>query len=298
MKATTHTEVYRNFEGELRPRPLRFLTIAWSGIRLGFRRKLPAFLLYAPVIISCIVSCVMVHLSFAMQSEDLGGPSAQLGRAMIAEQLGSVLDNIFLYIQNTAFFALIAVSWYGAGLISEDRRLGANLLYFARPITRLDYLLGKFLSAAAFGALALVVPCMMVCSIASFSSPDWSFLTEEWDKILKIMLFSSLWVATVTVVVLAVSSMVSRKTLALVGVVGFVVLSAGVSEAFAEIFNENRFTLFSLFQNFERLGAWILDRPNVGDSVGVESTLWALGSLWAVCLLILTNRVRKMEVVA
>ena len=55
MKATTHTEVYRRFEGELRLRPLRFLTIAWSGIRLGFRRKMPALLLYAPVMITCIV---------------------------------------------------------------------------------------------------------------------------------------------------------------------------------------------------------------------------------------------------
>jgi len=298
LKATTHTEVYRRFEGELRPRPLRFLTIAWSGIRLGFRRKLPAFLLYGPVLIGCIIACFRVHFAFALQSGELGGAGDQVGAAMISSVLGDVVDNIFIYIQNTAFFALIAVAWYGSGLISEDRRLGANLLYFSRPITRLDYLLGKFLSAGMFGALALMVPCMVVCGIASFSSPDWSFLTEEWDKILKILLFSSLWVATVCVVVLAVSSLVGRKTLALVGVVGFVVLSGGVSQVLAAAFNEDRFTLFSLFQNFERIGQWILDRQDPGDTVTVESTLWALGSLWAVCLVVLTNRVRKMEVVA
>ena len=119
MKATTHTEVYRRFEGELRSRPLRCLTIAWSGIRLGFRRKLPAALLYAPVLIICTARCVMVHFAFVLKSGDIGGPSSQIGAAVIADVLGGVVDNIFAFIQLAARFALIAVAWYGAGLISE-----------------------------------------------------------------------------------------------------------------------------------------------------------------------------------
>ena len=46
MKATTHTEVYRRFDGELRQRPLRSVTLAWSGIRIGFKKKLPMLLLF------------------------------------------------------------------------------------------------------------------------------------------------------------------------------------------------------------------------------------------------------------
>ena len=92
--------------------------------------------------------------------------------------------------------------------------------------------------------------------------------------------------------------MANRNTVALVGVGGFGVVPAGVSQTFAEFFDEPRFTLFSLFQNFERLGQWILGRRDPGDPVSVEATLWALGCLWAVCMAILTNRVRKMEVVA
>ena len=48
MKASTHTEVYRPFEGQLLTRPMRPAVLAWSGIRLGFRKKLPAFLLFTP----------------------------------------------------------------------------------------------------------------------------------------------------------------------------------------------------------------------------------------------------------
>ena len=45
MKATTHTEVYRRFDGELRAHPLRSVVLGWSGIRTGFKKKLPMLLL-------------------------------------------------------------------------------------------------------------------------------------------------------------------------------------------------------------------------------------------------------------
>ena len=80
-------------------------------------------------------------------------------------------------------FALLATAWYGSGLFCEDRRAGAHQLYFARPITRLDYFLGKFLVAAFFGACAILVPALVICLVASFSSPEWSFLKEEGDLV-------------------------------------------------------------------------------------------------------------------
>lgn len=301
MKATTHTEVYRRFEGELRRHPLRPLTIAWSGIRSGFKRKLPALLLYLPVGIGCIIAAFRVHFMFTLQSGELlssDDPRAAMAQGAVAQVLGDVVDNIFLYIQSTAFFALIAVAWYGAGMIAEDRRLGANLLYFSRPITRFDYLAGKFLSAAAFGVLALTIPCLVVCGIACFSSPEWSFLTQEWTTILLVLAYSLLWVATVTVVVLAVSSMVNRKTMALVGVVGFVFLTGAVSKALARLFGDRRFSLLSLFDDFQRVGEAMFGRLDGERQISVEASVYALLALWVVCLAVLAHRVRKMEVVA
>ena len=66
----------------------------------------------------------------------------------------------------------------------------------------------------------------------------------------------------------------------------------------AGLFNENAFSLLNLFENFERLGEWLFDRWDPDRDVSIGQTLAALGGLWAVCLLILSLRIRRLEVVA
>lgn len=299
MKATTHTEVYRRFEGELLRRPFRPWILAISALRLGFKRKLPALLLFTPVGIHAVVNCFKVYLGYLALTEQFLGddPRATLGAAALQQVLGSGLENVLEFLQGSSVFGLLVVSWYGAGLIAEDRRLGANLLYFARPLTRFGYLSGKFLAACLFGALATVVPTLLICGMASFASPEWSFLKQEWRSILEALAFAMAWVATVSVVVLAISSVVKRKTHALIGIVGFVMVLGGVGEAMAELTRDPRFELLDVFGNFARIGRWLL-LDQVDERVGIEAPLLVVGAVWVAAVTVLLARVRKMEVVA
>lgn len=301
MKASTHTDIYRPFTGSLREHPRRWLTIGASSFRQGLKRKIPALLLFTPVAIGCVIACFRVYFRFQLLSGDLvdiNSPGAAGITMMVTETLGDVVTNIFTYTQGMSFFLLMIVAWYGAGLIADDRRLGANLLYFSRPISRLDYLFGKGAGAFAFGFLALTLPCLLVCFVATLTSPDWSFIVEEWPSILKVILFSGIWVSTVTVLVLTISSLVGRKSHALIGIIGTIVLSSGVSAVLAGLFKENAFSLLNLFDNFERLGEWMFDRWDSDREVTIGQTLAALGGLWGACLLILSVRIRRLEVVA
>jgi ABC-2 type transport system permease protein len=304
VKATTHTEVYRPFEGELSPHPRRALVLARAAVRINFKRKLPALLLFVPLGIACIIMSFQVHFGFAAASGELFGDKAGDPRtlamgAQIQAMLGGTVQNIFEFLQSSAGFVLIVMAWYGAGLICEDKRTGANLLYFSRPLSRFDYLLGKALSVAWYGALALIVPCLVICSVAVFSSPEWSFLTDEWDSILWVVAFGVLWVSTMALVVLTVSSLAGRRTHALVGAVGLVFGAGVVTKVLAKVLDENRTTIFDLFQNMERVGEWMLGVTLVRDrAVSPEASLAAIGVLWLVCLFVLTERVRKLEVVA
>lgn len=301
MRASTHTEIYRPFTGSLREHPHRWLTIGASAVRQGFKRKLPALLLFTPIVIGCVIACFRVYFRFQLLSGELvniNSPGAAGITMMVTETLGDVVANITTYTQSMAFFSLMIVAWYGAGLIAEDRRLGANLLYFSRPISRLDYLLGKGSGTFAFGFLALTLPCLLVCSVAVFTSPEWSFMIEEWPSILKVILFSGIWVSTITLLVLTISSLVGRKSHALIGIIGTIVLSGGVSAVLSHLLRENAFSLLNLFENFERLGEWMFDRWDSDREVTIGQTLAALGGFWGICLLILSARVRKLEVVA
>ncbi len=64
MKAVTHTEVYRPFKGEFRRFPMAALTLAWSGIRIGFRKKMPMLVLFLIPAVTTIVFSFMVQLKF------------------------------------------------------------------------------------------------------------------------------------------------------------------------------------------------------------------------------------------
>ena len=296
MKASTHTEIYRRFEGELKPTPLRFLTITTSSIRLAFKRKLPALLLFLPTSIGAIVGCVLVYVKFS----GLPGLGGEQGET-VAQMAGSLIEVSqqivgFVTAIPVRLGALLTISWYGAGLIAEDRRLGAHLLYFARPMTRLDYLLGKFFAAAFYGACSLLFPSLLICAAAAFFSPDWVFLREEGDVILKTIGYCLLWIFTVTAIVLCISSMVDRKTLALVSVFGVVLLAEAAANVLALLTEESRFRLISLFTNFEHIANWTFDRRLRYSFEPTESLLVVL-SLFVLSLLILSRRLRRMEVV-
>lgn len=297
MKATTHTEVYRRFDGQLARWPLRPWVLATSALRGGFKQRLPALLLFAPIAISMIVHSFKVHLSYTMPELMGEDPRAQLGGAMVASVLGRAVENVLSFLEIDAFFGLLVIAWYGSGLIAEDRRLGANLLYFSRPLTRFGYLGGKFLAAFVFGALATTVPALEICSVAAFSSENWAFLREEWDAVLAAIGLTMIWSATVAIVVLTISSLVKRKTHALVGIVGLIVLTAGTGNGLRELMRDQRFTLLDLFANFSRLGDWML-RGEVDPDMGIAPTLYVLAALWVACLAILGSRLRRMEVVA
>ena len=194
------------------------------------------------------------------------------------------------------FFALLPMAWYGAGLIAEDRRLGAHLLYFSRPLTRLDYFLGKFLGAAVFGAFGLLLPVISICSVASFSSPEWSFVKEQWDVILKAIGFCLGWIAAATTFVLAISSLVERKTLALAAVVGFNALTFAAAMSLTEVTRDDRFIAISPLTSSQVIVEWLFDRDLSFDTPMVYA--WScIATVVGVSAAILLVRLRKVEVV-
>ena len=91
MRASTHTEVYRPFSGSLREHPRRWITIGVSSAKQGFKRKLPALLLFTPVAIGCVIACFRVYFRFQLLSGELvniSSPGAAGITLLVTETLG------------------------------------------------------------------------------------------------------------------------------------------------------------------------------------------------------------------
>ena len=226
------------------------------------------------------------------ESGELPGMAAMA----LANALGDVSKNIFDFLGLVSAFALLAVSWYGSALIANDKRLGANLLYFSRPITRASYLGGKLLAAMVFGWCAMLIPVLLICVQAGISSPNWSFFREEWDVIVKAVSFSLLWVFVFACVVLAVSSLVNRSSLALAFVFGLVFLSSGAAEVAAEVTGDARWELASILSNFGAISDALFHQP-ARFAWDVEASYWVIAGVTVASLALLARNIKRMEVV-
>ena len=303
MKAVTHTEVYRPFRGELEGRSLRFAPIVSMGVRTAAKRRLPLLLLYAPPAIATIIFSFVIYGTYAAsglldQAGAEGGMSARMAQMMAERTLqqAEVRNLILQFHRLLVWFTLLGTTWYASGLFCEDRKVGAHQLYFARPLTRLDYFLGKFFVAAFFAACALMVPGLVLCLMASLFSPEWSFVKEQGDVIWKTLVYEALWVTTVSLAVLAGSSLASKRVFALVGIFGMFLMSLSFGTMLGEEVASGFYGLSPILALWRIGDGFFADRPDFGLSLADAWT--SVVAFNALFLAVIAWRLRKLEVVA
>ena len=297
-RVTTHTEVYRRFEGELSAHAPAFWALAVMEIRTALRRKLPLLILYGPPAVATIAFSFLVYLRYSFLTQPPGEMGFRGGMAMtMADRLLHVREIVVQLNIQVRFFALLAVAWYGAGLLADDRTSGAHQLWFSRPLTRVGYLMSKFVTACFFGLLAVTAPILVLCSVAAFNSPDWVFLKEDWPLVLRSLGYSLLWVLTMSCIVLATSALSDRKSFSLAGVFGIIMITMGASFVMTEIYGDRTWMVISPTGAFQSIGEWMLDsrRGRLVDEAGAAGISIAI--MTGASLAIVAWRLRKAEVV-
>jgi ABC-2 type transport system permease protein len=64
-------------------------------------------------------------------------------------------------------FAILVTVWGGTALVADDFRTGALLVYFSRPLTRLDYVAGKLAVVVALNLAVTAVPLLLLWLMAA-----------------------------------------------------------------------------------------------------------------------------------
>jgi len=298
--ARADTEIYRRFRGTLRTGGSGCLALARTGIAAAAKRKLPLVILFAPPAIATVIFSFVVYVRFSLEAgatpAALGGPSPATAIASgFARTLIRVREQIVLFHLAMSAFALLVIAWFGAGLVAEDRRAGAHLLYFSRPLTCGGYLAAKFLTLLFYALAVTLVPSLVICTVAAFASPEWSFLAEEGGVVPASIGFGSLWAFVWTSVMLAISSLSSRKTFALVASFAFFMVSGAVSVLLANLQADDRYLMIGLQGNFQRVAGWMFGLRQVRLDWDVRWSLLWIVTITLLAWVILLVRVRRME---
>ena len=123
-----------------------------------------------------------------------------------------MLMTFFRYPQ--AIIILFLIGFIAPSLISQDIRSRAFLLYFSRPISRLEYIFGKICVPSIFIILATTLPALVLYIIALLMCPDISTLPQTWDIPLRIIIATFGLVIPTSAVALMLSSLTQESRFA------------------------------------------------------------------------------------
>jgi hypothetical protein len=198
-----------------------------------------------------------------------------------------LLHTFFRYPQGTLM--VLVVGLVAPPLIAQDVRSRAFLLYFSRPLTRWEYLLGKATTVWCFLALITTLPALTLYVLGILMSPALAVVLDTWDLPLRILGASLVLMLPTTLLALCFSSLTSETRYA--GFAWFVVWAFGwVTYAILQTADpDTSWTLVSLFHVLGDVQDWMF-----GLTDDARSVLWSaivLAGITITSLAILMRRV-------
>ena len=177
---------------------------------------------------------------------------------------------VLLQLQRSQTVGLvIVVGLVAPPLISQDVRSRAFLLYFSRPLTRLQYIWGKFATVASFLLLVCTLPQLMLYTFAVLLSPDISVVAHTWDLPVRVLLSSATVIFPATLLALMLSSLTNETRFATFGWFTIWIFGLVASLAMLSLYRETSSPVIRfcfLFLLFSDLSTWIMDySANVRD---------------------------------
>jgi ABC-2 type transport system permease protein len=195
-------------------------------------------------------------------------------------------------------FNLIVTIFGGAGLVANDLRTGAILVYLSRPLTRRDYVLGKLGVVMALNLAVTLAPALVLYAVGVGLAPE-QFFTWGLAWVPPAIVLQSVAASLVlSLVALAVSSLSRSARVAGIGFFGLLLGLDLVRNILRVLYRRPETALLSLQGNLEAVGRALFDVPGRG---GMEIH-WAwpalvLAAVSVSAMFILRSRVRAVEIV-
>jgi ABC-2 type transport system permease protein len=201
----------------------------------------------------------------------------------------------FLGIQ-TVFTLFISI-FGGAGLIANDLRTGAILVYLSRPLTRRDYVLGKLGVLLALNLSVTLAPALLLYLIALSLAPA-QFATWNLAWIGPAVVLHSIVLSLVmSLLALAVSSLSRSARVAGLGFFGLVFGLEIVRGVLRAVYDRPEAALVSIQGDLQSLGNALFGITDRAFQVSWPYPASVLLAVSLACLAILRARVRAVEIV-
>lgn len=275
-----HDQSYRRYAGTRAPQGRAWTVIAAAGVKtmIGNRRFLA---LLALAWLPFVVRSVQFYLSVNFSQASMIAPNVETFRAFVEQQ---------------SLFVFFVTIFTGAGLIANDLRANALQIYLSKPLSRAEYIAGKFAVLACFLLLVTWVPALLLLAVQVVLAGSLTFVTANLFLIPAITVYAFIETLVASLTMLALSSLTRSARFVGIMYAGLVLFTRGIFQAVSVVTRSSSYSWLSPTASLEQLGDIIFRQPPRYETHALV-TLAVLAVLAAASGFILERRVRGVEVV-
>jgi ABC-2 type transport system permease protein len=286
-----YKRTYKAYNGPLSPRWSRFGVLTrYSLSTLFTSRFFTAY--FVLCFIPFLVGIAYIYLAHTQAVQSL------LGIKFNNSSWGINTHWFAAMLQAQTAMGFILVAWAAPGMITRDLANQALQLYFSRPLSRTEYIAGKF------GVMALLLSCItwvpglsLFGLQAQLEGRGWG-----WNNLFvagAIFVSSWLWIAVISLLALAVSVFVRWRVAATGLFLAVMFVLPGFGQAVNLILRTNWGQLLNLSYTLQIVGAHLFQiTPHPFEQDIPLGSAW--GSILTICLVcvwLLNRRLKAREVV-
>lgn len=280
---------YKPYQGELTPAWSRFMVLPRYAYQDLFKYKLFTALFVASYVAPLIFAILIYlhHNSTALAIFQI--------KASDVVTINGTFFYVLMNIQTSLAFIFTVI--IGPVLISRDLSNNALPLYLCRPFTRFEYVIGKMAVLVVLLSAVAWLPGMLLFIFQSYLEGG-GWLKGNWWIAMAITVGSLVWIAVLTLMVLALSAWIKWRTAASAGMFALFIIPAPIGFAIQGIFGTGIGHLLNIMLALDAIVSSLFrlaseDQPLLSATQG-----WMVfGAFCAIALWMLSRRVRAYEVV-
>jgi ABC-2 type transport system permease protein len=282
-----YRRTYTSYAGALTPPWSRFLVLFRYSRKNLFRSKLQTalFVLCFFYPLGCLLFIYLAHnLSFLESFGKVGGDIFSIDNKFFL---------LFMSVQGSLAFVLTAFS--GPGLISPDLANGALPLYFCRPFSRAEYVVGKASVLTILLSQITWIPGLILFAVqASLAGASWT-----WEHLWiagSLVLCSWIWIAILSLLAMALSAWVRWRIVAGALLLAVLFFGAGFAQAINAVTRTQSGNFLNLLYLISTVWTSLL-RVESDRSMSAGAAWMVLLVYCGICLALLVRKVRAYEVI-
>jgi ABC-2 type transport system permease protein len=278
---------YAAYTGRYTPEASRWKVIASRTLRMSARQWWAILLLIAavmPLLFSAIFMWIMARLA-------------------AAAPVGEIIKDPDSYVMlpwGTMTLAFLIALFAGSGQVADDTRAGAFQFYFARPVTRDQYLVGKVLPVVVLTMFIALMPALLLSLLRLSLLSSGAEVVRKLPIVGATLIIGIVETLALAIPAVAISSLSRRRAYVQGGYAIFYLLPWVVGTIFVKVTRSPWPSLLSVPAHLENLARFVYRQPVPEGEWALP--VWISAAFFALLvggsLALLRKRLAAVEVVA